>query len=310
MSAETSGWVWRLIRGGAKLTIGDKLVLLALADDADQDGVYHNGRRHLARGCGLSDRAVTDAFARLEEAGHVHRHPRYGEGGARLSDVVRVGGSPSNQLLGGLEPTARGSRPRDDGSLTEALQASSQPSLLVSSVSEDTPAAQKRNGVARQLRKPKYNGKPVPMATVHLAERLLATFNRETKRKLPAWQSDDRLSPYLRQIVGALLTRSHVEEGEWHAAVKAVVAKPFDWIKGRVEIGHIFGERAADHALALGSAPRELTWAEQMAEAERFAEESRRRTAAEEAAALAEAEADFAAAQEADSAAEGALGEL
>ena len=52
----------------------DKIVLLALADHANDDGYCWPGNASIARKCGLSERAVRGAMGWLESNGHITRH--------------------------------------------------------------------------------------------------------------------------------------------------------------------------------------------------------------------------------------------
>ena len=57
----------------------DKIVLLALADHANDDGYCWPGNTSLQQKCGLSERAVRTAMQSLETAGHMTRHYNTGK---------------------------------------------------------------------------------------------------------------------------------------------------------------------------------------------------------------------------------------
>ena len=86
MSAGPTFWAWEQVH----LKATDKLVLLALADSANDDALCWPSRMTTAQKCGLSQRAVSGAVARLEAEGLVSRVPRFRENGSRTSDIVRV----------------------------------------------------------------------------------------------------------------------------------------------------------------------------------------------------------------------------
>lgn len=88
-----------------------------------------------------------------------------------------------------------------------------------------------------------YRGKRVPAETAAHAERLLDAFNDATGRDLAA-------APNLRQIAGALLERPDIPIDRWARAITNTIANPPAWVEGPIQIGHIFGDKAADHALA------------------------------------------------------------
>ena len=64
MSFKLAGWAW-----DQPVNATTKLVLLALAETANDDGECWPGRKHLAKKCSLSGRSITNATAALEAAG-------------------------------------------------------------------------------------------------------------------------------------------------------------------------------------------------------------------------------------------------
>lgn len=91
MSIEASSWAWRL----QGLTASQKLVLLALADHADQDGVCWPGQSGIAKKTGLSDRTVKRARADLEKKEIIKVERRPGRGGGSRSNryLLKLGQS-------------------------------------------------------------------------------------------------------------------------------------------------------------------------------------------------------------------------
>ncbi|MCA1572682.1 MAG: hypothetical protein LC798_20780 [Chloroflexi bacterium] len=118
-----------------------------------------------------------------------------------------------------------------------------------------------------------YGGKRVPKATANLAAELLEEFNRVARRDLGALDGQGRASGALKQIVGALIARPDVDRDRWLKAVRNTVASPPSFVKDRpLQLGDIFGERAAEHALAntgQRSAVDEPPSMEQMLEAQK-----------------------------------------
>lgn len=93
-----------------------------------------------------------------------------------------------------------------------------------------------------------YQGRSVPQPTAELAARLLDEFNRAAGRTLGT-------PSHLRQIAGAIIARPDVTAEEWESAVRNTVRNPPSFVNGPVQLGHIFGEKAADHALANDGKP-------------------------------------------------------
>lgn len=78
-----------------------KIVLLALADYADPEGVCFPGQKTIAKKCSMGERTLRDKVAKLVELGYVERRQRRGEGGYRTTDEYRLlpagaAGRPSN----------------------------------------------------------------------------------------------------------------------------------------------------------------------------------------------------------------------
>lgn len=99
-------------------------------------------------------------------------------------------------------------------------------------------------------RKVRYRGKTVPVDVVVGAEQLLDVFNEATGRALGAWTGDSEPSPACKQIIGAMLARPDVPVDRWEAGVRRTVESPPSFVNGGpVQIGHVFGEKAAEWAL-------------------------------------------------------------
>ena len=94
----------------------DRLMLLALADNANDAGVCWPSVPTLARKCGVEKRAAFDTLARLEAAGHVEIVRRSGRGNvyhlapaaAAAGAVRRTGALPATRRAGRTPPRAAG----------------------------------------------------------------------------------------------------------------------------------------------------------------------------------------------------------
>jgi DNA-binding transcriptional ArsR family regulator len=67
-----------------------RLILLALADIANDEGECWPGIKNLSEKCGLNRRAVTLQLARLEEAGLVKRTARFRDNGSQTSSMYHI----------------------------------------------------------------------------------------------------------------------------------------------------------------------------------------------------------------------------
>ena len=86
MSVHISSRAW-LVQG---LSFAEKLVLVKLADMANDEGVCWPSTATIGAQCGLDRRSVRRIFARLEAAGHLHRRARFNEKGLNTSNWLTV----------------------------------------------------------------------------------------------------------------------------------------------------------------------------------------------------------------------------
>jgi DNA-binding transcriptional ArsR family regulator len=89
MSVRAMAWAWR-----QQLSGPEKLVLMALADHADEDGICWPGNAHIARKCNLSQRSVQRHIKNLIDNGYMTAHRRYRDTGGQTSNryVLNVEG--------------------------------------------------------------------------------------------------------------------------------------------------------------------------------------------------------------------------
>lgn len=250
MSARVSGWVWE----HAPVKSGELVVLLALADNAHDDGGgAYPSQATLAAKSRMSDRQVRNCLRALEAAGLIEPQGTT-RGGVTIWRVL-AGAEKSS----GRQPTSGGG---GNGLPTEPSKETSGspsrtpgekdngPSLRV--VSEAEP--ERSRGRAREACQDKpmtYSRQRVPAETLEAATRLLTTFNEATGSRLGARKRDGSVSSHLRQIVGAVIDREgEASEEDWHRAIRHTVANPPGWVDGALTLGHVFGAKAADHALA------------------------------------------------------------
>jgi DNA-binding transcriptional ArsR family regulator len=81
MSVRAMAWAWR-----QQLSGPEKLVLMALADHADEDGICWPGNAHLARKCNLSQRSVQRHVKNLIDNGYMTAHRRFRDTGGQTSN--------------------------------------------------------------------------------------------------------------------------------------------------------------------------------------------------------------------------------
>jgi len=82
MSVRAMAWAWR-----QQLSGPEKLVLMAVADHADDDGICWPGNAHIARKCNLSQRSVQRHIKNLIDNGYMTARRRYRETGGQTSNL-------------------------------------------------------------------------------------------------------------------------------------------------------------------------------------------------------------------------------
>lgn len=234
MSVRALSWAFEQPISG-----NEKCVLLALADETRDDGLWPHatvaGQERIAAKAFVSTKTVSRVMQSLEAKGYLIRERRQRENGSRTSDVtmLQMGltDKVSDDSLGGSKETPV-SGPEPEGN---------QESLL--------PAATERGAQARP--KPvTYRGQRVPKEMADTAVRLLSEFNVVVRRNIGAYKTDGTASTGLKQIVGAMMERPGVTEGQWVVAIRNVMMNPPEWVDGQLQLGHVFGGKAAEHALA------------------------------------------------------------
>jgi hypothetical protein len=104
MSIRATNWAWQV-----SLPPAPKLVLLALADIADDVGVCWPGQHAIAGKCSIATRTVQRLIAALDGRGLLIIEPRYRADGSRSSNRYRLPlDTPHDKLSGGDDPDVRG----------------------------------------------------------------------------------------------------------------------------------------------------------------------------------------------------------
>lgn len=98
-----------------------KIVLLALADYANGDGVCFPGQQSLAKKCSIAERTLRDKLTRLEELGLVARRRRQDSDGYRTSDEYRL--LPANPAGRDVRPTGK-----SEGAYRQTVAGTEEPS--------------------------------------------------------------------------------------------------------------------------------------------------------------------------------------
>lgn len=222
MSAEATLWAWR-----QDVRSTEKLILLAYADQARDDGAVQLPQGELTLRTGLSERAVRDNLGRLEADGGLRRYA-FSEAGKRIADitVLAVDGSvelpadfAGGRLPSGFAGSKSGSGTGKTGAEPPALPAGGgicralhQPTTDKDSeegrrgrrelplVGADVPESMVADATALLARKTKVGGQIVTPGEMAIAVGALAVFNREAGY-------DYGLAAHATKIVGRIRER-------------------------------------------------------------------------------------------------------
>lgn len=90
MSAAATAWVWRQIASGKVKNLAGRLVLLKLADRADDQGKCWPGHERTAADCDISEKGARKALIELEEGSLIVVTRRQDKAGRDLSNVYHL----------------------------------------------------------------------------------------------------------------------------------------------------------------------------------------------------------------------------
>ena len=108
-----------------------KIVLLALADYADGDGVCWPGQKSIAAKAGMSERTVREKLLALEELGYIARRRRQNSDGYRSTDEYKLlpanpAGGPTGENAGPNRQTAAATEEPSEPSVPNKQRATRQ----------------------------------------------------------------------------------------------------------------------------------------------------------------------------------------
>jgi hypothetical protein len=266
MSLEAMTWVFRhsTAEGGARL------VLLALADTAHDDGSEtYPSVDTLAMKSRLSRRAVQYALRKLEADGHIEQDG-FSRRGTTIYRIVMGGGAKSAPVQ---DATPEGRNLRHEGAqptAPEPKEPSVEPSTSLSS--QRTAKTNSENGnvqalpldeqlkdqscgregeivadeILNRTQPVKFNGRAVSQLLVEDAVAALAHYCERTGQRLRSFDGQGRPTESLKRIIGAMTA---------HPEARVVFRRMIDhtllapWWEGDPSIGVIFGPRVVEASL-------------------------------------------------------------
>lgn len=231
-------------------------------DERTPEQVQHKARKAIAEKAGVNVRVVDEYGPELEAAGLLRIERVEVEGVHHPNRWVLVDAPDPRVSAGGSDPDGgtlavqdRGGSDPDGGTIQENGSTATPSSREEDR--EEAPASGRDLALVAPSSEPprrlspdvRYKGNVVPPPIVAAAKALLGVFNEATGRDLGAETAAGKPSPALTQIIGAMLARPQVMPDAWQDAIRNTVANPPRWVEGPVQIGTVFGERAAEHAL-------------------------------------------------------------
>ena len=236
MSVRAMAWAWE-----QDLAEGDKLLLMALADHADDEGKCWPGQESLGRKIGRSERTVRERLKRLESLGMITRNPRYNGKGHRSSDVILLHLAQPDSYRQNL-PAANSTA----GSLS-----SGEPSVVpVVNEDKETVQVSTTSGVPKvSVDKLKVTKEEWDMAVA-----IIAAFNSGAGTKFSLLGTRGRPTEHLKRIIGRIRDYPEVTLEQHIETVKRNCETP--WWEGRpTTVGVIYGPAAFPRCLATDRRP-------------------------------------------------------
>lgn len=245
MSVVVSTWVWQHSEVEQR---GDLLVLLALADHAQDDGTKaYPSVATLAQKARLSRRGVQLALRRLETQGAIVQAGSGPRGCVSYSIPMGAATSPS---LGAVtspgELTSRANSVPQGGEVSDtkgANRTSPEPSI--------EPSKNRPSGDRESKKSVKHNGKVVPAGRLSLAVAVLGEFNRQTGSSIGPYTGAGKPSDSLTRIIGALVSwPDRLDDFDSCAHLITVALKSQWWGPGPASVGVVFGPRVIEQNFA------------------------------------------------------------
>ncbi len=248
MSVKALSWAWE-----QELAEGEKLLLMAIADHADDEGVCWPGQAGLARKIGRTDRTVRTRLVKLEALGLIARKPRYNAEGHRTSDMITL-----------LMPTGklchRKTLPPEEAASGEPSGVL--PTPLGSTTVGDSPTVKSGNtsGEGDRPNQEADEDRPPPVTVDRhrltaeewrMARTIMAEWNMLAGTEFHLTGTRGKATEHLKRIVGRIRENPEVTLDRHIEVVRYNCAHP--WWQGKpTTIGVIYGPQAFPRCLAMG----------------------------------------------------------
>jgi DNA-binding MarR family transcriptional regulator len=240
MSVRAMAWAWE--QHG--LSEGEKLLLMAIADHADDDGKAWPSQDRLGQKIGRSERTVRERLKKLESLELLVREQRHKENGHRTSDMIRLN-----------MPTTTGKLYRRQ-TLPAATVVSEEPSVVEVGNKEEGVTTDKEHFDSPALATPKVQIDKLKLTDEEweAAQKIMATFNEAAGTRFQLMGTRGRPTEHLKRIVSRMREHPEVTIEEHLEVVKRTCADPW-WEDKPASVGVIYSPAAFPRCLATDSRP-------------------------------------------------------
>lgn len=225
----------------SEATLGARLVHLALADYAHDDGTKaFPSLETLCAHAKMSRRGVQDALRRLEADGAIV-HTGVTRTGTKIYSVVMDRGADSAR---GADASAGGAESAGRGAESDQRSSSSAPDPLTTRQGPPIDPTAERERARAKLR---FNGKVVDESALQMAEDVLAEFNRQADPARPKalLTGAGELSEAGKRIYGRVIAYPDLKLEEYADIIRRTLASRW-WKEGPPTVGVVFGPKVFD----------------------------------------------------------------
>lgn len=245
MSVKAMAWAWTQ----EGLSEGEKLLLMAVADHADDEGTCWPGQVGLAIKCGISDRTVRTRLKKLETLGLIAREPRYNAEGKRTSDRITLRFTTGKSFHRKTLPPERAVSREPSGTTVPSTGVSTTSQENSTSTGSEPPTpTQPSTSTTPPL---KVDGLRLTDEEWQMAQAILSEFNAHAGTKFSLVGTRGRPTDHLKRIVGRVRENPEVPLSRHLEVVRHTCQNPW-WGQGApTSVGVIYGQRAFLRCLAM-----------------------------------------------------------
>ena len=248
MSVKAMAWAWEQ----EGLAEGEKLLLMAIADHADDKGTCWPGQVGLANKCGITDRTVRTRLKKLEALGLLAREPRYNAEGKRTSDrlTLRITTGKSFHRKT-LPPEAVASREPSVPCTTTGVVSKAIGGSTATGTGTATEVAEPPDAAPNRTPPLKVDGLKLSTEEWQMAQVILTEFNENAGTRFSLVGGRGRPTEHLKRIVGRVRENPEVPVEKHLEVIRHTFQNPW-WGKSKpTGVGVVYGPQAFLRCLAM-----------------------------------------------------------